>query len=643
MFLKLKCYFIVLLAVFCKINSRAQVVDLDQNNPLLNVGKTVTYFEDTTARLVFPEIQQVYEKGKFVNGSSDILNLGNTPSAFWVHLSVKSSVIGTYYFVIGSANIEQVDCYIAKDNQWSNFKAGSLIQPTDGARSTNQYIFPVTVSEEQEFKEIWLRVKSRNIMLLPLQLARADNLYLIENSTVKITELCFIGFLFALLLFHLFLYVSIKDIAYLYYCFYIISLGIYTIGYLSGYSYLLGDSFRSFVNRYPHMFFCVGFATSILITNRFYNVRSISLPLLRWTNILVGSLCILLLVSILGFKAQAAWGAQLFGFIVPLTLIVTSVYAYRAEQKAVIHLGAAWLVFVVAVIYYALSLQGILEYHPYSPLILQSGVLLEFMLLAIALGRRYQSILERQRKVEAENLKLIQTHNAELEQKVLKRTENLKRVIVKLKASDKIKSKLFSIVAHDLRTPFNSILSILSADTIDMFSEEELKMILRSNSNHFQQLKIMLDNILHWARSQMQEIKVNRERFEIMEMIRFLVAVYKPIAEQKNVTIHIEDSLQSFFCIADKDHIQLVLRNLLDNAVKYTVDSGNVLVKAVRLETTIEVSIQNNFTAAAGAGINNRGVGLGISLCEDYLTRNGSSLTRVITGDLIKYSFQLPC
>nr|WP_262919950.1 sensor histidine kinase [Niabella hibiscisoli] len=414
------------------------------------------------------------------------------------------------------------------------------------------------------------------------------------------------------------------------------------LGYLSGYLYLLGDSFKAFVYQYPHIFFSVGFATSILITNRFYNIRAISLPLFRWTNILLAGLLGLMVLSMFGLKAQAALGAQIFGLLVPLTLILTSIYAYRVERKAIVYLGAAWLAFVLAVLYYVLSLQGIITFKAYSPLVLQSGVLLEFMLLALALGQRYQTILERQRKVESEHFKLMQLHNTELELQVSKRTQSLNELIDQLKASDEVKNKLFSIIAHDLRTPFNSMLSILSTEIIDMLDEDELKMMLRSNSNHFQQLKIMLDNILHWARSQMEEVQINKEPFDIVKTTNFLATVYQPIAESKKVGIHINSVSASQFCMADKNHIRLVLRNLLDNAVKYTEPSSDILIEIVKVSNEVSFSIQNNFNVRNGPGVNVRSAGLGINLCEDYLNRNGSSLNKEVSGGVIRFSFLLP-
>lgn len=641
MLIKLKHFVFLLLSLFCAIVTRSQTTGGYGISPAQYIGENVSYFKDSTAQLTLPGVQQAYENKKFTKGRTDILNFGNTSAAVWIHFSLKKTENSADYLVVDHANIEQVDCYIGGGNQWNHYKAGSLSEASRGVRATNQYIFPISSFKKQENTGVWLRVKSRNIILLPLQLARTDNLYLIDNSGNRIIELCFVGFLAALLIFHLFLYFTIKDPAYLYYCLYILSFGIYTIGYLSGHIYLLGDAVKKFVYSYPHMFLSFGFGTSILITNRFYNIRSISIVLFRWTNILLGGLVVLLLISAFGFKAQAATGAQVFGLLVPLTLIVTSVCAYCAARKAVIYLGAAWLTFVGAVMYYVLCLQGIFTFQPYSPAVLQCGILLEFMLLALALGRRYQTILEQQRRVEAEHLKLMQLHNDELEQQVSKRTEHLNEVIDQLKASDEVRNRLFSIIAHDLRTPFNSLLSILSTDVIDLLGEAELKKVLRSNSNHFQQLKIMLDNMLHWCRSQMDEVQINREHFDIIKTTNFLATIYKPIAADKDVSIEIKSANSFQFCIADKNHIRLVLRNLLDNAVKYTSPSSRILIEIERVSDLVCISVQNSFTDAGNAG-KTRTTGLGIKLCEDYLKRNGSSLNKEVLNNLVRFSFLIP-
>ncbi|WP_346238705.1 sensor histidine kinase [Niabella insulamsoli] len=636
---------VLALIVFFPIEIEAQVVDLSAHNPANNLGRKITYFKDSTAALNLQQARELFKKGKFAEGKTDILNFGNSPAAMWVRLEIKSSIDITDYLIVDVANIERIDCYTGDGSGWRKLSAGSLTKADPGVRSNHQYIFPLDNLERGTVNEIWLRAQSRNIMLMPLKVARADNLYLVENATSKIIELCFIGFLCALILFHLFIYVSLKDRAYLYYCLYILSLGMYTIGYLGGYSYLLGEPFRIFTYTYPHLFFAIGFAMSILITNRFYNLKNLSLPLYRWTNLLFASLVVLFLISILGYKALAAWGAQTFGLLVPLTLAITSLFAYSAERKAVISLSAAWLVFIVAVIFYVLSLQGTIEYKSYSRLVLHSGVLLEFMLLAIALGQRYRFILERQRKAEAANFKLIQTHNAELEQKVAQRTATLNDVIIKLKNSDEIKSKLFSIVAHDLRTPFDSMLAILSSDNIDLFDAEELKFMLRANSNHIQQLKIMLDNMLFWARSQMQDVKVVAENFDMLETVDLLTAIYQPIAREKKIEIKIQHDSRRMRVRADKNHIQLVLRNLFDNAVKFTPPAGAIDIHLYNAEGKVHFTIENNCLPAAPQKNNEaekKGLGLGLSLCEDYLNRNKSSLIRKSSGQSISFAFELP-
>ncbi|MCH5719585.1 7TMR-DISMED2 domain-containing protein [Niabella hibiscisoli] len=193
--MKWKYFLFLLLALLCATFSWSRYVNLDQGSPARYIGSEVVYFKDTTAALSLPQVQQAYKEGRFIKGANDILNFGNTPDAVWVHLALRKTGNNAAYLVVGYANIEQVDCYVGSGSRWNHLKAGSLIAASPGVRSTNQYIFPINAREGQDTVEVWLRSKTRNIMLLPLQVAGVDNLYAIENSNNRTIELCFVGFL----------------------------------------------------------------------------------------------------------------------------------------------------------------------------------------------------------------------------------------------------------------------------------------------------------------------------------------------------------------------------------------------------------------------------------------------------------------
>ena len=124
-------------------------------------------------------------------------------------------------------------------------------------------------------------------------MANSDELYLVQNTVLRIIEISFIGVLLTLFAFNLFLYFGLRDRTYLYYCVYVLSLGIYVIGYLAGYIYLLGDDMRILLNQYPHIFHCISIIASLLIANEFYNLQKISKTLFRIYSIVVISVVLL--------------------------------------------------------------------------------------------------------------------------------------------------------------------------------------------------------------------------------------------------------------------------------------------------------------------------------------------------------------
>ena len=170
----------------------------------------------------------------------------------------------------------------------------------------------------------------------------------------------------------------------------------------------------------------------------------------------------------MGLKGIASGGAQVLGLLAPVSLLIFGIVVHKVKKYPTQYFTLAWLSIIIAVIIYVLSLQGIIEYRSYSRVILEAGITVEFLLLAFALGQRYHLILESQIKLEEENYQLIKNQNLKLEKLVEKRTEKLREAVAKLEASDSVKNKLFSIVAHDLRAPFNSMLGILSSNNLEL-------------------------------------------------------------------------------------------------------------------------------------------------------------------------------
>ncbi|MFW5887102.1 MAG: ATP-binding protein [Bacteroidota bacterium] len=204
------------------------------------------------------------------------------------------------------------------------------------------------------------------------------------------------------------------------------------------------------------------------------------------------------------------------------------------------------------------------------------------------------------------------------------------------------KDKLFSLIAHDLKAPFNAISSMASLlykkyDALD--DERKKKMIGFINTSADSTFKL-LQNLLEWSMSSLDKMRFRPESLNITEILRNAGDEVYLLAEQKNIAV----SLPSEQCMlrVDSNMIQTVFRNLLSNAIKYTPEGGKVEVELFSGKKEVEVCFRDT-----GVGINNdllehirtnqyidpsagtegeKGIGLGLQLCLELVKKHGGSL-----------------
>lgn len=639
-------------------NVSGQIVHIEKNAAGGNIGSQVTYFEDKHAVLGLDSLKAIDRKGGLVKGTSEILNFGNSKSAFWVKIVYTSSGARQDYLVVDAPNIEQIDCYLPSDTGTVHLSGGSSRTAEPGVTIANNYVFALPGNTDSApVQTLWLRVKTNNMLLLPIKMAGSVGSLPAGSAMRNSFDSIYIGLLLALFIYNLFLYFSIKDRAYIYYCLYVLMLGIYVAGYMRGYSYLLGEDARIALNHYPHVFSSLGLAASLLFCKSFLHLRSESAGGARACDIGIGICLILLLISIAGYKSIATTGVQIISFIIPVLLLVLSVSAYRRGFEPAKYYILAWTFISLAVLATVFIMQGMLPFHDYAFEFMPIGSSMELLLLAFALGDRYRSILQNERKTREENFQLIRTQNQLLENVVEERTLSLKESITELEKSNTIKNKLFSIIAHDLRSPFNSLMSIFSLKDMDLFSLDDLKTMLETNRQNIDTIYNTLNNLLYWAKSQMEGIQTRPSAFSPEALLSDLVLVYAPLSRKKDIGIRFT-SPGVPLVYADEDQIQLVLRNLLDNAIKFTDPSCEIDIGLCVHANTVQFCVNNPvssksrfdmekitsqgpYVPAYGTG-QEKGVGLGLHLCREYIGSNGGELKVSLSNNVVSFCFQLP-
>ena len=199
-----------------------------------------------------------------------------------------------------------------------------------------------------------------------------------------------------------------------------------------------------------------------------------------------------------------------------------------------------------------------------------------------------------------------------------------------------IKNKMFAVVAHDLRGPLSSLQSLLYLLREHDLSKEDLDEITNSLERSLHDNATTMENLLAWAKSQMNGIVVNYRIFKLIAAVEAVYSQVKFQAEQKKVNIQIDvDSELKVY--ADYDMMKLVLRNLVSNAVKFTDEDDKITIRATSdsEKTTISVEdtgigIKHNDQEKifgddhfSNAGTKNeQGSGLGLALCKEFVEKH---------------------
>lgn len=217
-------------------------------------------------------------------------------------------------------------------------------------------------------------------------------------------------------------------------------------------------------------------------------------------------------------------------------------------------------------------------------------------------------------------------------------TERLE-VETKLKEANLAKMKFLSIIAHDLRNPFNSLVgfSSLLLANFDRYNERKIKEYIEYMSKAANQGHQLLENLLDWARANTRKIDINLVSFNLDFVTAESVNLLQGNASKKEIKI-IQDVPGDILVYADQNMMQTVIRNLISNAIKFTSRKGEVTIKAFEKDEYAVLEVTDN-----GVGIDplklpnifslsndystlgtekERGTGLGLILCYEFMTLN---------------------
>lgn len=212
-----------------------------------------------------------------------------------------------------------------------------------------------------------------------------------------------------------------------------------------------------------------------------------------------------------------------------------------------------------------------------------------------------------------------------------------------LRVLNAAKNKFFSIIAHDLKNPFHTVMgySYLLSKDYDRFTEEERRKFASDIHHSTNNIFRLLQNLLEWSRSQTGRLIYNPREIEFKRIIDNSVSVLRSLADQKNIVVKF-DYDEDLNLFADPQMIETVLRNLVNNAIKFTPEDGTIEITARQIDGQISICVKdsgvgiseedarNLFQIASTVkrkGTNNEdGSGLGLILCKEFVDKNNGTI-----------------
>ena len=227
----------------------------------------------------------------------------------------------------------------------------------------------------------------------------------------------------------------------------------------------------------------------------------------------------------------------------------------------------------------------------------------------------------------------------------------------KLKELHTVKDKLFSVIAHDLRSPVSSLTSMLELANNNMLDAETQAQLFRDISMRVDDTHSLLDNLLRWSKSQMKGIAPLPTYFDVQNEMQTLMVNLQNIATAKQITLNNRIGNQEVY--ADRDMFAVVVRNLITNAIKYTSAEGEVTLSSELSDNMLVISVKDTGTGMSQeiqdslfklpktrsqrGTRNESGAGLGLVLCSDFVKANGGSIWFTsMQGEGSTFSFSVP-
>lgn len=625
---------LVMIALFCLLPMFAGAVDFDENTRSLALGRDTQVFEDPTGDATIQQVSSPEGAARFRPVAGQSLNAGYSRSAFWlkVRLTYRPAnplASADWLLEMAYPPMDHVDLYLGDGDARPRlaWQTGDMLPFASRQIKQNNYVFDLNLNAH-ETKTVYLRVASHGSVQAPLNLW-ASHAYIEEQpSRLYILGMIY-GVLAVMLIYNLFIYLSVRDTAYLYYILYITFFGLYQVSVNgAAIEYFWPDN-PWWANTSTTFLIAAAILFASQFTRKFLQTPSLG----RWLDVPLLAMMVCAAV-IMALALSMDYGVAL-RLVTGLVLLFTQVVlliglaAWFKGRRVARYFIFGWSAFLIGGVINATMLLGHLPNNFWTMYASQIGSVIEVALLSLALADRINAMREREAQIMAESKQGLETLNQQLA------------------VSNRLKDEFLATLTHELRTPMNGVIGSLELMQMDV-AESEIELYRQTAADSAQNMMGIVNGILTLTELQAGRITVRNEPFSLRHVLFQLRSGFEPLARSKALALGVEldetlpDSLEG-----DGVKLRQCLECLLDNAIKFT-KTGSIRIRVngqradaehVRLVIDVidtgigfsrldEETLYANFFQVDGSTTREYGgLGIGLAICRQLIELQGGRLS----------------
>lgn len=624
----------LLILLLCGLPMLASAIEFNQDTRSLPLGRAMQVLEDPTDALTIAEVSSPAYAAQFKHHDKATLNAGYSRSVFWLkvdlhYVAKDPRAPRTWFLELAYPPLNHLDLY--QNDGTGNYRlasrTGSALPFSSREVSQSNYLFKLNFVPDQQ-QTLYLRLQSEGSIQAPLTLW-AGTAYL-EQQPLRLSVLGVIyGVLLGMLVYNLFIYLSVRDTSYLYYILYIASFGLYQLSVNGVAVQYFWPNSPWWANAAVPLLIGSAALFGSLFARSFLHTAQHS----RWLNRLLLALAVcggaVMALALLTSYALALRLATGLALVFTVTIFVAAIKAWYCGQRVARYFIIAWSAFLLGGVVNTLMVLGYLPNVFLTMYASQIGSAIEVALLSLALADRINAMREQQAQILFDASQKLEVLNQQLAR------------------SNRLKDEFLATLTHELRTPMNGVIGYLELmQTVPL--DDDLAQYQQTAAGSARDMMRMVNGILTLTELQAGRLSAQPRVFSLRGVLDTLRQQFNTSAQGKGLafSIDVADELPDRV-VGDVDKLLQCLDCLLDNAFKFTREGsvrlrvvgvphsdGDVRLSFIVTDTGIgfafldEATLYQRFFQLDGSMTREYGgLGIGLAICRQLIELLGGRLT----------------